>query len=209
MAQINIDGGAGSDAFFRYKRDVVILKHEAKHGGQTRLENLERICKQLGVERAPLCKFVQKHLGCTRVSSDNVIRQQLRVEQVEAALEAFTKQHVLCSTCHLPELDATTKICRACGNKYGAKPKKKAKEKEKKPAKRANKDNDDTSGSDEDEEKNTVPGLDETMKQLYGLRDASKKEQQASIDRLLDACWACETIEALALIQADMKKTLA
>jgi hypothetical protein len=85
----HIDGDT-SDAFYRYKRDTLIVKHEAKHGGQTRLENLDRICKQLGVDRTRVCKFIQKHLGCTRIGGDSIIQQGVNSPARSQALVSFS-----------------------------------------------------------------------------------------------------------------------
>jgi translation initiation factor 2 beta subunit (eIF-2beta)/eIF-5 len=194
-------GGSADDAHFRYKRDPIAVRHEAKHGGQTRLENLDRVCKQLGAERAAVCKFVQKHLGCPRVGSDGVIRQHVTAAQLEAALVAFTTKHVLCATCHLPELDPDG-TCRACGATTKHKADKKKKKKKNASARAATDATVSPEPSDEDE----VAGLDATMKHLYAMRDGASAAELATIDSLLDECWSCSTDEALAAIQATMVK---
>jgi hypothetical protein len=162
------------------------------------------MCKQLGAERSLVCKFVQKHLGCPRVSSDGVIRQHVSAAQIEAALVAFTHKYVLCAECHLPELNPDG-TCRACGHHDKKKNKNKSSKSSSSTTSAIRAASPSSSSNDND---NDVPGLEDTMKQLYALRDGAASDKRVIIDRLLEDCWACNTPAALVLIQAAIAREL-
>lgn len=114
--KVNI-GGDPDDQFYRYKRDVLELRREHKHGVQTRLLNLFTIAKQLHVSVQPLASAIKKTLGVNftvdKDSKQCIIQGAVGVEPLEQAIERYIKRHVLCRKCGLPEL--RDDICTACG----------------------------------------------------------------------------------------------
>jgi translation initiation factor 2 beta subunit (eIF-2beta)/eIF-5 len=115
---VNIGGGHEDDAFYRYKREVVKVRTEHKHGIQTRLLNLFSIAKQLHLKDVQhLVKDIKKTLGANITVDPNsqtcVIQTLVPVDKLEFAINKYIEQHVLCRKCRLPEL--RDDICLACG----------------------------------------------------------------------------------------------
>lgn len=193
------------DTFYRYKREVVRLVPEHKNGIQHRLANLENIARQLKVEHEDLIRHLRKHLKCH--ISNGVIPGKMEVPTVEAALEVYIVEHVLCPKCQLPELvtrHGDTK-CNACGN---------SKEANFESKKGSFKKVDSTSTSDDMDmepspEDSGSTSLDiktcNIMHQIYDLRDhyidgPGARDPIAPViiqraEELLKKCWNCKTEE--------------
>ena len=123
MSRVSVNiGGDPNDRFYRYKRDVLQIKSEHKHGVQTRLLNLFAVAKQLHVDVKDLAAAIRKRLGLNltvdRDAEQCVIQGQVAVEQLEDAVERYIAQNVLCRKCGLPELRHDR--CLACGHAIGA-----------------------------------------------------------------------------------------
>lgn len=105
------------DPFNRYKRDVLTITHERKHGGQTKITNLGEIAKQLHVEEKAITSYFSKRLKMPVHKA--VLRGTLEVSVLESVLDSFIAEFVLCANCGLPELKDG--VCKACGETWVAK----------------------------------------------------------------------------------------
>ncbi len=108
---INI-GGDPQDPTYRYRRNVIEIKHESGHGGRTHITNIELISKQLHVKIEAIQKTFKKNVPSAY--HNDVINGIIEVSSLEIILEKFIKKYVLCPTCGLPEL-LESGVCSACG----------------------------------------------------------------------------------------------
>ena len=114
---INI-GGSENDLFYRYKRDKITILKENKNGGQTKLVNIDDICKQLNVSVKDLTKYIQKNLAVSNIKN-SIIQAQVDVDRIETIINKFVAEFVLCKNCRLPELQEN--VCKSCGSKQNKK----------------------------------------------------------------------------------------
>ncbi|EFC43813.1 predicted protein [Naegleria gruberi] len=118
-----------SDQHYRYKRETLELKIEGKGNGiKTVITNMKSVSESLNVPiEYPIKYFGLELAALSKVDYKNdkaVINGKYDLNQVEDALEKFIQNFLLCSKCHLPELDFAIKsnkdpvatTCRACGN---------------------------------------------------------------------------------------------
>lgn len=95
------------DLFNRYKRDILQVVYEKKHGGQTRITNLNTIAAQLHTDFQKQLKMPVKNA---------TLRGKIEVDKLKMLLEKFIGCFILCQNCGLPELGEKG-VCRACGEK--------------------------------------------------------------------------------------------
>ncbi|KAF0977771.1 hypothetical protein FDP41_003093 [Naegleria fowleri] len=126
MSIVNIPKSK-QDQHYRYKRQTVELKIEGKGNGiKTVIPNMKEVSDSLNVPMEWPIKYFGLELGALGSTKNDkaVINGKYDFAQVEEVLENFIAKFLLCSKCHLPELDFTIKsnkdaiqtTCRACGN---------------------------------------------------------------------------------------------
>lgn len=113
MAQTKNICNTNKDPFARYKRDVIQIKYEQKHGGQTKMLNLDLIAKQIHMSLKVLVRAMQKLLS-VNIRNNHTLTGQWTVDQLESVLQKVIAKHVLCKKCGLPELN-TENVCNSCG----------------------------------------------------------------------------------------------
>ena len=113
MAGVNIPKST-LDPFYRYKRNTLEIR--LGKGNTTIVTNLPLIAGQLNRSTDQLVTYFRKALSCNIFSKgpDVIMGGQRSVAELEAVLEQYIEQHVVCSVCGNPETDGTS--CRACGS---------------------------------------------------------------------------------------------
>jgi len=112
------------DEHYRYQMPVVELKVEGKGNGiRTVISNMEAVMKALDRDPEIGMRFLGIELGAS-TKCDNkkcVINGKYDEVQINAVLDKFIDQYVLCNKCNNPETnlavkgDTVGKLCKACG----------------------------------------------------------------------------------------------
>lgn len=117
MSNVNIPRSV-EDPFYRYTRQTIKLKHIAKNGGMTVLENLDQIALAIGVQTSFLAKVIMKGLNTSLVKVPISLRGVFSSNDIENIIESFIIAYVICPNCDNPEFLEKKKkrICKACGH---------------------------------------------------------------------------------------------
>lgn len=108
----NIGGiNVSDDKYYRYKRSVVNISYKNSHGGQTVIDNLDKISHEIQTKPGNIVKYLKKNLNVN--INDNVINATITKEKLETAIDNFIEKFILCPNCKLPEYQAN--LCSACG----------------------------------------------------------------------------------------------
>lgn len=118
MNKVNIPKNV-DDFFYRYTRHTIQVSYLSKRNGVTCITNLDQISKEIERECKDIIKFFQKKCGLSILNNSDLnvyeINSKISVATLEEYLEEYISKYVLCSQCGLPETDAVTYSCHACG----------------------------------------------------------------------------------------------
>ncbi len=92
-----------NDPFYRYKRDVAVLK---EIGGFFILTNIESILKSLNLNTDAFFKYLQKKIGQKVIKDKNGLIKIKSECDIESILESYILKTIVCN-----------KICKSCGNR--------------------------------------------------------------------------------------------
>ena len=114
---MNTNIGDSTDPFYRYVRPITIVENRKN---MTIITNIENIAKALHTEVKYILYYIQLSKSAS-VSSKGEIKMILKKTEIEAIINSFISEYVLCKTCNYPELvikreDNTLHFsCNACG----------------------------------------------------------------------------------------------
>lgn len=213
-----------NDPNYRYKREKAIVSYSAKNGSVTNLSNFSVITSNLSrclgsvkynnKVSEKILKIMKKTLGVNidvkidRGEYEVSIRGKIGDGKIEEIVQSFIAKYILCSNCHLPEINGLTKTCRACG--YSKEEDKKEEAYALTPRKQELIDNTKIKIEKETETNNKLDiEISEVLKKLYNLRhylistrdkkrlavynnkdlEQKKEELIAKINKYIDECW--------------------
>jgi ribosomal protein L32 len=191
-------GGNNTDTFWRYKRDILIIKYENTKGTRTKLVNIDKIANQLHLSKKILLKELQKCLGIP--IHNDYVQSQIELKILENHINTIIQKYVICKKCQLPELK--NNICLACGNNNG-----KSVTKSKTKSKKINIDNKIkilTNSKELDNNKIIDQKSSELLKILYEKRDNGY--DQTIINNLIDKLWNITTEEQIKNFEEEIRK---
>jgi hypothetical protein len=107
----NIGSNSVDDKFYRYKRSVINVSYKNTGGGQTVIDNLDKISHDIQTKPNHIIRYLKKQLNVS--CNDNIIHATITKEKLETELDNFIDKFLICPNCKLPEIKIN--FCAACG----------------------------------------------------------------------------------------------
>lgn len=123
---LNIGRCHADDPFYRYQMPPIAIKQESRGNGcKTVLPNISIVSLALAREPEALARYIGKKLATQVKYKDGsaTLRGHFDRLSVQAVVDDFVDENVLCGKCTNPETTLEIKkrhirlICKACGNK--------------------------------------------------------------------------------------------